>query len=98
MYGFSVPPNQRSHRRNKISQDAKVIYPDERGFVDVIIRDLSVEGARIQLKSSTDLSGAFDLFIPPEKMRYKASVRWMKGDLVGLRFIRQSENAALKKA
>ena len=91
MYGFSVPPNQRSHPRNKVLKDAQVIYADERGIVDVIVKDLSVGGARIQLKSSTDLSGSFDLFIPPEKMRYTAAVRWMKGNVVGIQFKEERE-------
>lgn len=86
MSSFSLPPNERSYPRNKVSKDAKVIYPDERGFTDVIIRDMSVGGASIQLKSSTDLSGEFNLYIPPEKRIYTAAVRWMKGDLVGLQF------------
>ena len=93
---FSVPANERSHPRYKVSKEAKVIYPDERGLVDVIIRDLGVGGARIQLKSSTDLSGKFNLFIPPEKMLYTASVRWMKGNLVGLQFVSQHEYGDLK--
>jgi PilZ domain-containing protein len=86
MSSFSVPPNERLHPRTKVSKDAKVIYPDERGFTDVLIRDMSVGGARIQLKSSTDLSGEFNLYIPPEKEHYTAAVRWMRGDLVGLQF------------
>jgi hypothetical protein len=86
MSSFSIPPKERSHLRNKVSKDAKVIYPDERGFTDVFIRDMSVGGASIQLKSSTDLSGVFNLYIPPEKKSYTAVVRWMKGDLVGLQF------------
>jgi hypothetical protein len=83
------------HRRDKVSKDAKVLYPDERGVVDVIIRDLSVGGARIQLKSSTDLSGKFNLYIPPEKMLYTVAVRWMKGNLVGLQFMREPEYVTL---
>lgn len=96
MSSFSVPPNQRSNPRYKVSKDAKVIYPDERGLVDVIVRDLSVDGARIQLKSSTDLSGKFNLFVPSEKMLYTVSVRWMKGNVVGLRFASDPEYVALK--
>ena len=86
MKSFHIPANERSHRREKVMKNAKLIYPDERGFTDVIIRDMSVGGASIQLKSSTDLSGEFNLYIPPEKIRYTAAVRWMKGDCVGLQF------------
>jgi hypothetical protein len=95
MNSFSVPSNERLHPRDKVSKDAKVLYPDERGVVDVIVRDLSVGGARIQLKSSTDLSGKFNLYIPPEKMLYTVAVRWMKGNLVGLQFMREPEYVAL---
>ncbi len=87
MVFFVVPPNQRSQSRLQVSTEAKVIYPDERGLVDVVIKDLSAGGARIQLKSSTDLSGKFQLFIPPEKIRYTAAVRWMKGNMAGLQFV-----------
>lgn len=87
MRRFSVPPNQRSHPRYKVSKDAKIIFPDGRGLVDVMIRDMSVGGARIQLKSSTDLSGQFNLSVPSEKILYTGAVRWMKGNLVGLQFV-----------
>ena len=96
MSSFSVPPNQRSNSRHKTAKDARVIYPDERGLVDVIIRDLSVDGARIQLKSSTDLSGKFNLFVPAEKMLYTVAVRWMRGPVVGLQFLSEPRHVALK--
>jgi hypothetical protein len=86
MSRFTFPPNERAHPREKQSTDAWVLYPDERGFVDVVIRDMSVGGASVQLKNSTDLSGEFKLYIPPEKKLHTAAVRWMKGNLVGLQF------------
>ena len=86
MSSFSLPPNERSHPRNKVSKDAKVIYPDERGFTDVLIRDMSVGGASVQLQNSTDMSGEFNLYIPPEKRLYPAAVRWMRGNLAGIQF------------
>ena len=89
-------PNQRTHPRYKVSKEAQVIYPDDRGLVEVIIEELSVGGARVQLRSSTDLSGEFNLFVPREKMLYTGSVRWMKGDLVGLRFVCDPAYVALK--
>ena len=72
------------------------MYPDERGLVDVIVKDLSVDGARIQLKSSTDLSGKFNIFVPAEKMLYTASVRWMRGPDVGVRFVSEPKHVGLK--
>ena len=96
MSSFTVPANQRSEPRYKVSKDAQVIYPDDRGLVDVIIKDLSRDGARIQLKSSTDLSGEFNLFVPPEKMLYTVAVRWMKGNVVGLRFVKEPKYVGLK--
>jgi hypothetical protein len=94
MSSFSVPPNERSHPRHKVSKDAKVIYPDERGLVDVLVRDQSVGGAGILLKNSTDLAGEFKLYFPSEKMLYTGAVRWMKGNLVGLQFVSEPECVA----
>lgn len=96
MSRFSVPANQRSNLRHKVSKEARVIYPDERGLVEVIVKDLSPDGARIQLKSSTDLSGKFNIFVPAEKMLYTASVRWMKGPVVGVQFVSEPKHTALK--
>ncbi|MEP7173340.1 MAG: PilZ domain-containing protein [Aestuariivirga sp.] len=96
MSSFSVPPNQRTHPRHKTAKEARVIYPDERGLVGVIVKDLSVDGARIRLKSSTDLSGKFNIFVPAEKMLYTASVRWMKGPEVGVQFMSEARHVALK--
>ena len=97
MSSFSVPPNQRSHPRHNVSKDAKVIYPDHRGLAEVCLTDLSVGGARIQLKSSTDLSGEFNLWLPPEKMLYTAAVRWMKGNVAGLKFVGEPQSVSLKR-
>ena len=90
------PPNKRSHPRYEVSKDAKVISSNQRELVDVTIMDMSVGGARIQLKSSTDLSGEFNLYIPPEKMLHTAAVRWMKGNMVGIQFKGEPEDVAWK--
>lgn len=96
MNSFTVPLNQRSNPRYNVSKDARVIYPDERGCVEVLISEMSTGGARVKLKASTDLSGSFNLFIPSEKLLYTAAVRWMKGDLVGIQFVRSPKDATLK--
>ena len=90
------PPHHRSHPRYQVSKDASLLFPDERGSTDVIIKDLSVGGARIQLKSSTDLSGEFNIFIPLDRMLHAAAVRWMKGDLAGLQFETEPVDVGLK--
>ena len=89
-------PNQRSNPRFEVSRDAKVVSFNQSELVDVTITDLSVSGARLHLKSSTDLSGEFRLYIPPEKVVYTAEVRWMKGNTVGLQFKGEPEDAAWK--
>ena len=66
MSSFSVPPNERSYTRNKVTQDAEVIYPDERGIAEVIIRDMSVGGASIQLLiDHLNSNGLAEHFAPP---------------------------------
>jgi hypothetical protein len=96
MSSLTNPPNKRSHPRSNVLRDAKMISSNQRELVDVTIVDLSDGGARIQLKSSTDLSGVSKLYIPPEKMLRTAAVRWMKGNMVGLQFKGEPEDVAWK--
>lgn len=88
--------DKRLHRRYKVLKDAKVIRSNQRGLVDVIIKDLSVSGARIQLKSSTDLAGEFHLWVPAEKMLYPVVAKWQKEDCVGLQYTGEPEFVDLK--
>ena len=50
------------------------------------IRDISYEGARIELSDATDIPDAIDLYIPQKHRILHASVRWRHGNRVGVAF------------
>ena len=50
------------------------------------IRDISYEGARIELSDPVDIPDAIDLYIPRQHRMLHASVRWRHGNRVGVAF------------
>jgi PilZ domain len=61
------------------------------------IRDISYEGARIELLDPVDIPDAIDLYIPQQHRIIHASVRWRHGNKIGLAFssVLQSIDASL---
>jgi hypothetical protein len=50
------------------------------------IRDISYEGARIELLGPVDIPDAIDLYIPRQHGTLHASVRWRHGNRIGVAF------------
>ena len=50
------------------------------------IRDISHEGARIELLGPVDIPDAIDLYIPRQHGTLHASVRWRHGNRIGVAF------------
>ena len=50
------------------------------------IRDLSPDGARIEISEAISLPSDIELFIPQRNQRLPALLRWRDGELVGLQF------------
>ena len=72
--------------RKKVLKEGKLISDDMSTMVDVKIRDLSAEGARVETAGSVILPEEFSLLIVSEKMIYPATTRWRKGNLIGIEF------------
>lgn len=49
-----------------------------------LIRDISYEGARIDLRESIDVPDVIDLHIPSRKTMMHAIVRWQHGNRIGV--------------
>ena len=91
MTTLAVSKDQRRYPRYRVMKDAKLIFTNKRGFMDVMLKELSVGGARVQLMNSTDLAGTLNLWVPSEKLLYSVAVRWKKDDDVGLEFVAEAE-------
>jgi hypothetical protein len=89
MLGSSFPKNHRKYTRYRVLKAGKISGSNTSGIVDVTIQDLSAGGARIQVTTSVDLAGEFNLWLAAEKMLYPVAAKWRKGELMGLEFVNE---------
>jgi PilZ domain len=77
-------------RRRSVRQNCRlrgrIFFHDGRKSQPCSIRDISYEGARIDLVNSVDLPAAIDLYIPQRHQTMHASVRWRHGNRIGVSF------------
>jgi hypothetical protein len=82
-------PERRQFPRTKVYKGAKVIVPG-RATVCCIVRDLSAQGAGLQLSNSADLPTEFDLtFDTGHKLR-NCRIAWRTPTNVGVSFEQQA--------
>jgi hypothetical protein len=76
----------RKEPRKRALKDGKLISADMATMVDVKIRDVSASGARVETAGPVKLPEGFSLLMVTERMIYAVSMRWRKGNLIGLEF------------
>ena len=72
--------------RQKCRLRGRIYFYDGRKSVPCGIRDISYEGARIELLEPIDIPDAIDLYIPQKHRTMHASVRWRHGNRIGVSF------------
>src|SRR5262249_55378621 len=72
--------------RQKCRLRGRIYFYDGRKSVPCGIRDISYEGARIELLEPIDIPDAIDLYIPQKHRTMHASVRWRHGSRIGVSF------------
>lgn len=78
-----------NERRRSVRQRSRLrgrVYFNQGGSLPCLIRDISYEGARIELLDSIDIPDTIDLHIPTKNRMMRASVRWRHGDRIGVAF------------
>ena len=78
-----------NERRRSVRQRSRLrgrVYFNQGGSLPCLIRDISYEGARIELLNSIDIPDTIDLHIPTKNRMMRASVRWRHGNRVGVAF------------
>jgi diguanylate cyclase (GGDEF)-like protein/PAS domain S-box-containing protein len=88
--------NQRRHARQRVLKDGKIISDNMSCVIDVKIRDLSASGALIRMPTNANLPSSFSLLIVSERKLYPASVRWRKGETIGIEFVGEPRISALR--
>ena len=76
----------RSSTRVRTFLKAKLVFNDGNSSLDVVIRDLSETGARLQVGDSVALPDRFDVYIPKKDETRKARIRWRTDEEMGIVF------------
>jgi hypothetical protein len=88
---------QRAHQRIRSYLKGEIVHSGGRIRLECTVRDLSPEGARIQVARDITLPDPFDLHIPQRGMAEKSHIVWRQGDETGVHFVHDTP-AAQKNA
>jgi hypothetical protein len=76
----------RNSRRLKSFLRGFVYFDKRRGAMSCLVRDLSVEGARVIFSEAVTIPDMINLHIPQKNQTMRARVTWRRGDEIGLGF------------
>ena len=79
--------NRRKYRRHRVLKEGKITNSEMHCLANVVIRDLSESGARIQLPEILALPDDFCLYIVTERLFYPAVARWRREKALGIQFV-----------
>ena len=86
MPNISSVVNERRHRRHTVLKDGMIVPLTTEDTINVIIRDLSVCGACIQLSPEIELPEEFSLLVSEENLLYPAIAKWRIREVTGVEF------------
>lgn len=78
--------NRREHMRRTVIKGARIIFNDRKSTLDCRVRDLTGDGARLDLTTQQLLPHEFDLHLAGDPAR-RCGLRWARGTMVGVRFL-----------
>jgi hypothetical protein len=76
----------RKYPRHRVLKEGKIISADLPSGIDVIIRDMSVGGARVEILPTLQAPDKFDLLVASEYLFYPAVVKWQRRGMLGIEF------------
>ena len=84
---------QRSEVRQTCVLKARILS-DGHQPLECLVTDKAEGGAQIMLSPGIDVPDSFVLFVPTESERRRVSVKWRKGEMVGLKYEDAAEEHA----
>jgi len=77
----------RTKTRKRCFLGARIQFNNRRSSFDCLVRDISVDGARLELASLESMPDEFDLVIPQQERQYRAKVMWRRNNICGVSFL-----------
>lgn len=82
----AAPSNRREHMRRTVIKGARIIFNERKSTLDCRVRDLTGDGARLDLTTQQLLPHEFDLHLAGDPVR-RCGLRWARGTMIGVRFL-----------
>jgi PilZ domain len=77
---------RRAHPRHRTLKAGKIVFNHRFCVVDCTVRNLSADGACLQVPSTLGIPDDFDLLIEPEKATHTCRVAWKNETRMGVTF------------
>ncbi|HWB45394.1 MAG TPA: PilZ domain-containing protein [Hyphomicrobiaceae bacterium] len=88
----------RSHPRQAVCVEGKLLSPDMTRCIECTIRDISEGGALVSVRSEAGALSRVYLWQPTAEAMVECEVRWNKLNLIGLKFLEDGAMARLRVA
>ncbi len=83
--GGSDMNDRRRTQRNRVYWGGEISFSEYLEPFECVVRDISVEGARICLANNTKLPEAFKLWVASRQMHVRVRQIWREGPVAGIR-------------
>jgi hypothetical protein len=84
---------RRESHRSRTYRGGKILFNNRRSVIDCTIRNLSPEGACLQVESVVGVPAEFDLLVDGEEAPRPCRLRWQSDHRVGVEFERRPADA-----
>ena len=78
---------RRAVRRHPVLKRAQLYFRDQLSGIDILIRDLSEHGCRMQLRYAIPLPRTFIIAFPEIRLKRPARLVWQREDIAGVQFL-----------
>ena len=78
------PSNRREQFRRTVIKGARIVFNDRQSTLNCRVRDMTLDGARLDLSTQQLLPHEFELQVSGNPTR-RCGVRWAHGNFVGVR-------------
>jgi len=85
-YGMSSESESRRRTRPRVLKGATILLTNNQSEIRCTVRNQHEDGAELHIPGVLALPDEFLLYIPLDGFAYRSSVRWRKGDRIGVQF------------
>ena len=78
--------NRREQFRRMVIKGARIVFNDRKSTLDCRVRDMTEDGARLDIMTQQLLPHKFELQMAGNSAR-RCGLRWARGTFVGVRFL-----------